>query len=745
MNKKYAEIILPLTNKNLDKPFTYKVPNSIYESIEIGMRVIVPFGKNNKPYEGYVVGFINKIDFHESKIKSILNLPDTSPMINREMMELLIWMKDKYYTTMADCLKSIIPIGLFNMSIQKAKHIYINSSFEKQNIINNILSKNTRQAQVLRFLKEKGRVPLNEVLESLKISLSPIKTLEKGGLILIDYIEVKRNPVNIENYNLSSPKILNKEQINAVNKSINIFRGKFKKPILIHGVTGSGKTEVYMEIINEVLKEGKEAIVLVPEISLTPQTLDRFIKRFGDKVNFTHSKLSDGQRYDQWRNAKEGNISIMIGPRSAIFTPFKNLGVIIIDEEHENTYKSEVSPKYDTREVAIKRGLLSNAIVILGSATPSIESYFKAKENEYTLIRLNNRVNQNPPTINIVDMRTELIDGNKSIFSKKLKNAIEENLQKQQQTILFLNRRGHSTFVSCRKCGYVIECKNCNVNYTYHAYNNKLICHYCGKEEKNPSNCSICGSIYIKYFGIGTQKIEDEVKKLFPCSRVLRMDMDTTSKKNSHETILSNFKNGDSDILIGTQMIAKGLDFPNVTLVGIIAADTSLNAGDYRCGEVTFQLITQVSGRAGRANKSGRVYIQTYNPENYSIAYAKDTNYEEFYNHEIALRRQMRYPPYGNIFVVLFTSQDEKNLISVLFKLAYIMEYYNKKEKFEILGPAPATVSKIKNKYRWKIIVKCIDEDNLKNFIFYCINKLEKIDSLKDINMNLTLNPAVIL
>lgn len=745
MDKKYAEVILPLSNKSIDRPFTYKVPYKLYDKIQLGMRVIVPFGKNNKRYEGYVVGLINKADIEDDKLKYLLSMPDTCPMINNEMLQIANWMKDKYYTTMSECLKCILPIGISKGSIQKVKYVYINKNKEKQSLIYNIIQKKTKQSQVLSFLMHNGKVKVNEVLDTLKISSSPIKSLEKNGLIILEDIEVKRNPVNITNYNFKPPKILNEEQKNAVTMSINISNSKFKKPILIHGVTGSGKTEVYMEIIYKIIQEGKQAIVLVPEISLTPQTLERFINRFGNSVNFTHSKLSTGERYDQWRNAKEGNISIMIGPRSAIFTPFQNLGVIIIDEEHENTYKSEVSPKYDTREVAIKRAQLSNSLVVMGSATPSIESFYKAKQNKYILITLKKRVNQNPPTIKVIDMRAELEDGNRSIFSKELKEAIQLNLEKKQQTILFLNRRGHSTFVSCRKCGYVMECEHCNVNYTYHAFSNKLLCHYCGKETENPTNCPICGSKFIKYFGVGTQKIQGEVNKLFPNARVLRMDMDTTSKKNSHETILHNFENGNADILIGTQMIAKGLDFPNVTLVGIVAADTSLNAADYRCAETTFQLLTQVSGRAGRSLKHGIVYIQTYTPEHYSILYAKDTNYEEFYEHEISLRRQMSYPPYTHIFVVLFTSENEKKLIEVLFKLLYIMNYYNKKAMFELLGPSPAIISKIKNNYRWKIIVKCEDETKLKNYVLYCIDKLKQIEKLKEINMNLTINPAVIV
>jgi len=742
-NKKYAEVILPIANKNVDRPFTYKVPDEMQGKIEVGMRVIVPFGMNNKKYEGYLINFLDEVDFDESKIKSIIDSPDEQALLSKEMLDLVKWMHKKYYTSMSECLKCVIPIGVMKSHVQTAKYISIVESDE--DLINTILLQNNKQSEVLRFLLDYGKTKLNDVAKSLKITTAPIKTLEKKNAILIEEIEINRNPVNIKKDNSRVPKVLNTEQENAVKEATDMFERKFKKPVLIHGVTGSGKTEVYMEIISRVLKEGKQAIVLVPEISLTPQTLERFVERFGDVVNLTHSKLSNGERYDQWRNARQGSISIMIGSRSAVFAPFKNLGVIIIDEEHESSYKSDTSPKYDTREVAIKRGLLNNALVIMGSATPSIESFYKVEQRLYSLATLKHRVNQNPPIVSVIDMRLELLKGNRSIFSDALKISMHENLKRNEQTILFLNRRGYSTFVSCRKCGHVMMCDQCNVNYTYHAEINKLVCHYCAKEIKSPTECPACESVFIRFFGVGTQKIEHEVKKLFPTARVARMDMDTTSKKNSHGSILSKFRSGEIDILIGTQMIAKGLDFPNVTLVGVVAADIALNAGDYRSGETTFQLLTQVSGRAGRAVKQGVVYIQTYDPEHYSIKFAKDANYKDFYDYELALRRQMNYPPFSYIFVILFTCEDEKKLISSLHDLAHVMKVYNKNEKFKILGPSPAIISKIKNKYRWKIIVKHDEEENLKSFVFYCIEKLEKVRNLKNISMNLAINPTMIV
>ncbi|MBR1442438.1 MAG: primosomal protein N', partial [Firmicutes bacterium] len=482
----------------------------------------------------------------------------------------------------------------------------------------------------------------------------------------------------------------------------------------------------------------------VPEISLTPQTVERFTGRFGKNVSFTHSKMTDEERFDQWKKAREGEISIMIGPRSAIFTPFNKLGVIIIDEEHENSYKSDTTPKYSARETAIKLKEITGCQVVLGSATPSIESYYNAEIGNYELITLENRVNMSFPKVYVTDMRQELANGNRSIFSKPLFDAIEENLKNGKQTILFLNRRGHSTFVSCRKCGYVMTCEDCNVSYTYHLHSNKLVCHYCSKTVDNPDKCPQCGLPYIKYFGVGTQKVEEAAKKYFPTARILRMDLDTTGKKHSHENILNEFKKGNADILIGTQMIAKGLDFPNVTLVGVVAADLTLNIGDFRCGEVSFQLLTQVSGRAGRANDEGKVFIQSYQPEHYSIELAAKNDYVSFYKKEIEIRRIQMYPPFSHIFFVMFSGENEKFLIDSLNMLMDIFKTYNARTNFDLLGPAPAVISKIKKQYRWKVIVKGIEEERVRNFVLYCMDRLrEKVD-LSSVTVNMTLDPTFI-
>lgn len=740
---KYAEIITSITNKNVDRIFDYAIPESIENEICIGMRVNVPFGKGNKVYEGYVIGFSDSSDVPVEKIKSILSIKDKYPIFSKNTIKLAKFMQDKYYSTLSECLQCIMPA----VTKDKIKrYAYLNRSAENFNgFYQQIISKNNLQSKVLKFLSEFDGTSINEIKTVLEITTAPINALEKKGLIKIYDREIKREVLDFSSVKRSAPFNPTDEQKVAIEFAKNKLYSEDKKPILIHGVTGSGKTEIYLQIIEEVLQNGKQAIVLVPEISLTPQTVNRFMQRFGKRVSVTHSRLSVAERFDQWKKAREGEISIMIGPRSAIFTPFSNLGLIIIDEEHEHTYKSETTPKYDAREVACELGRLCDALVVFGSATPDINSYYKTQIGEYDLVTIKNRVNNSFPEVNVVDMREELENGNKSIFSYDLLNAIEDNLLNGRQTILFLNRRGHSTFVSCRKCGYVMECQDCNVNYTYHISTNKLICHYCGKVAENPSKCPRCGSAYIKYFGAGTQKVEQETKKMFPEARVLRMDMDTTSGKNGHENIIKKFASGEADILIGTQMIAKGLDFPNVSVVGVIAADISLNAGDFKCAENTFQMLTQVSGRAGRAKVKGKVFIQTYNPEHYSIQFAKDNDYISFYNHEIEIRNQMTYPPFSNIFFIMFTSDNEKKVIVALNKLLDIMIKFNKNNQFDHIGPSPASISKIKNQYRWKIIVKGVIEKNLKNYVLYCLDRLRESHDLTGINVNITLNPMFIM
>ncbi len=736
----YALIIVSLSHSNIDHIFHYRIPAHLRGSIEIGMRVMVPFGRGNRKIEGYVVGFSDNADVDESLIKDIADICESYSIISPKRIELAKWMQEKYYTTLSNCIQCIIP-----KRVNEKNFACVVLNDENDNIeaeIEKVMKKDTKQRNVLSLLLNGDEIPVSHIKNFLEVDDAPITALIKKGIIKRVYEQVYRGNFNTASVKKTVPPPLTEEQENACNAIFNEMDNFTGKPILVHGVTGSGKTEIYLRAIEKALNEGKSAIVLVPEISLTQQTVERFVSRFGDKVSVTHSRLNDGERYDQWTRARLGEISVMIGPRSAVFTPFENLGIIIIDEEHETTYKSDqLSPKYDAREVAKKLSELYKCTVVLGSATPSVTSYYKAEKGEYNLCILSNRVNHSFPDIEIVDMRAELAKRNFSVFSEKLSRAIKNNIENKEQTILFLNRRGYSTFVSCRECGYVMTCKNCNVSYTYHKGINKLSCHYCGATVNVPAVCPSCGSKHIKYFGTGTEKIEQEVNKYFPEARVLRMDLDTTQRKNSHQAILDEFRRGKADILIGTQMIAKGLDFENVTLVGIIAADLSLNLGDYRSGETTYQLVSQVAGRAGRAEKKGKVYIQTYSPEHYSIRYAAKNDYAGFYNQEIEYRKSMVYPPFTNIFLIMFVGENEGYIKQCLSDLLYVMKHYNKNNMFTHLGPSPAVISKINNNYRWQLIVKCENEEKLRNYVLFCLNKLKQNVNLKNISIHLNLNP----
>ena len=537
------------------------------------------------------------------------------------------------------------------------------SLFQMREIIG---ARATKQIEIIEYLYYVKDISLKELSEKVNTSLSTIREVEKKDLIEIYEREAHRNPIKKDIKDYKKHKLTLNQKI-IFDRILNSISGKDKyNKFLIHGVTGSGKTEIYLQLVEQILMDGKDSIVLVPEISLTPQTIDRFVGRFGDLVAVLHSRLSYGERFDQWRRIKEGKVKIVVGARSAVFAPFNNLGLIIIDEEHESTYKSSQNPKYNTIEVASKRADIENGFLVMGSATPSLETYYNSLNGDILLLELAERVNNYKlPEVKVIDMRVELNKGNKSIFSEILYNAIGENLENGKQTILFLNRRGFSTFVSCRKCGYVVKCKDCDIPMTFHRNINKLKCHYCGLAINPPNVCPVCKSNYIKYFGIGTEKVEELTKELFPQARIVRMDMDTTTQKGSHEKILNDMKEGKIDILIGTQMISKGLDFKDVTLVGIIAADTSLNLPDFRSPERTFQLVTQVAGRAGRGEYSGEVIIQTYNPDHYSINFSKNHDYLGFFQTENALRKEFLYPPYIKLISLLIYGENNNNVASL--------------------------------------------------------------------------------
>lgn len=593
------------------------------------------------------------------------------------------------------------------------------------------------QLRVLSAISQEESISVEELKEKASVTDSPIHTLLQKGILVEQRRQEKRDVFQLEDYTPTQPFYPTPEQAQALALLREEEQKEQKRPILLHGVTGSGKTEIYMQLIEHVIMEGKQAIVLVPEISLTPQIMERFISRFGKQVSVTHSRLSLGERLDQWRKARDGEISIIIGPRSALFMPFSNLGVIVMDECHESSYISDVTPKYHTREVARKLSELTGALLVMGSATPDIDSYHRAVTGEFLLLQLKERTKGSRlPEVFVTDMRKELEDGNRSAFGLPLQQAIRENLEKGQQTMLFLNRRGYSTFVSCRKCGEVLTCPSCNVSYTYHASDKALVCHYCGKEVPVPKTCPSCGSHYIRYFGTGTQKIEEETRRLFPEASVLRMDADTTTGKNGHARILELFGKGKVDILIGTQMIAKGHDFPNVTLVGILAADLSLNLGTYQAAENCFQLITQAAGRAGRGELPGQVFIQTYQPENHAIRMAAAQDYEGFYQEEILLRQAMEYPPFSHIFSVLITGKMEQEVILAAQRLGAFMNHYAERAGCTVVGPAPAPLPKFRGEFRWQIFAKGTDAERLKAFALYTVEQTKK-DVSREIRFHL--------
>lgn len=693
---KYAGIIINNEASEVDKIFTYKIPEDLTDLIKLGQRVKIPFGLGNKVLDGFVLELYESFE-SKYKLKNIIELCDDFTVLREEDIELIKRMKERYICNYVDCIKLIIPTGIISGIKQKTNYVV--------SIKNELDGKHNKKpyTEIYNFIiKNNGIYTKSELSRSFQFSLSSINTLIKNDILQLE--EKFINRYDTRNFEQYAEKRLNDKQLEAVYKIMN----SSEKHFLIHGVTGSGKTEIYMKLVSLMLKEDKEAIILVPEIALTPQMVERFKGRFGKDIAVFHSRLSKGERYDEWLRVKNKEVKVAVGARSAIFLPFSNLGLIVIDEEHENSYKSDVSPKYNAVEIGKMKSEIENCKLVLGSATPSIETYYRCLKKEYSLITIKERADgAKLPEIKIVDMRQELLNNNKSMFSRSLLESINSCLNKKEQVILFLNRRGHSTFVSCRKCGYVFKCDNCDISLTYHSESKRLVCHYCGKTYNYTSVCPKCKSKYVKYFGVGTEKIEQEVNRIFPSAKTLRMDHDTTRTKDSYEKIYNIFKNNDADILIGTQMIAKGLDFKNVTLVGIIAADLSLNLPDYRSNEKTFQLINQVSGRAGRGAKEGLVILQTYNTENYAIKAAADNDYLGFYNQEIELRKLMNYPPYSDILLINFSSKNEEQLIKYTQNIGILLKKVcNNYSKIDMLGPCPCVISKIKEMYRWQVIFK---------------------------------------
>lgn len=705
----YANVIIDISHEKVDRPFQYRIPDSLKEKLAVGMCVQIPFGTGNQKRKGYVIEITDKNEYPEERIKEIAGIITGNLPAEADAIRLAAWMRQTYGSTMIAALKTVLPVKRAVKTVEKKKLRRTLSEEELTSLLGECIRKHQNaKMRVLQELLTEEELPYELVTGKLHVSAATLNSLVSQGAITIESESCYRNPVSLTVTAESEPE-LSEEQQYIKEQILSDYDENIRKTYLIHGITGSGKTLVYLALIEEMIKRGKQCIVLIPEIALTYQTLLRFYKRFGDRVSVMNSSLSEGERFDQCERARKGEIDVMIGPRSALFVPFPNLGMIVIDEEHEGSYISENAPRYHARETAEYLASLKKASLVLGSATPSLEAYYKAKKGEYRLFTMKNRKNGGElANVRIVDLRQELRKGNRSIFSSELQELIRDRLEKKQQIMLFLNRRGYAGFVSCRSCGYVMKCPHCDVSLSQHI-GGKMVCHYCGYETVQPKRCPSCGSNYILGFKAGTQQIERQLYELFPGIRVLRMDGDTTKQKGSFEKILSAFAEGEADVLLGTQMIVKGHDFPNVTLVGVLAADLSLNDSDYRAGEKTFQLLTQAEGRAGRGTLPGEAVIQTYRPEHYSIRQAAKQDYEAFYEEEIMYRELLEYPPAGHMLTVLVVSKDEKRCKGLAVRLAKEAGAYA-----HVIGPTPAAVSKVKDYYRYMIYLKSLKEEPIR-------------------------------
>ncbi len=745
--QEYANIIIDISHEKVDRLFQYRIPERLRGRVEIGCSVDVPFGQGNKRRKGYVIELTDEPNWDVNKIKEIISLSEGIETAEDISIKLAAWMKRYYGSTMIAALKTVIPVcKKQNRQVRKFVSLRLKGDEAVDAYHESIRKKQKARERVLKELldNEGERIPYELITSKLNVSAPTLKSMADAGIIRIEAEEYYRNPVAATTGRYAD-KVLSPEQQNIVDKVSKDYDEGKRDTYLIHGITGSGKTEVYIALIDDMLKRGKQAIVLIPEIALTYQTLMRFYRHFGDRVSVMNSSLSPGEKYDQMERAKNGDIDIIIGPRSALFTPFPNTGIIIIDEEHEGTYKSENTPRYHARETAIELAKLlpDGAAVVLGSATPSLEAYYRAKKGEYHLFELSRRLTGGTlPAVEMADLREELRSGNRSIFSRRLQELMNDRLNKGEQAMLFINRRGLAGFISCRGCGHVFKCPHCDVSLSEHR-GGRLVCHYCGHEEIRPKLCPECGSRYVTSFRAGTEQIEDEVKKFWPAARVIRMDADTTKTKGSYDRILSTFANKEADVLVGTQMIVKGHDFPDVTLVGILAADMSLYASDYRASERTFQLLTQAAGRAGRGEKEGNVVIQSYQPEHYSIQAASRQDYKGFYEEEIAYRDLLRYPPVSHMMCVHIQSKSEKDGVEYGSRFRAVMEQQKVKGAV-FIGPAPAPIARINDVYRMAIYVKLDDYDvlvNLKDVLEKYIKGLEEMGKMRSVVVQFDFDP----
>lgn len=803
----FAEVIVDVAAYPIDRPFDYAVPEKYQSIIESGNRVKVPFG--NRQVLGFVTALKSDTDVPVDKQKPIGELLDIEPVLTQEMLAMTKWLKRNTLCYEIDALQVMLPSALrakyekilrildsnavLPQSVQAlfqgkdsvelkadeskellstikklikdqvlvletavkqktavkiVRMLQIESDVNRlKEIYENVSNQAKKQKDVIKWMIDHAgeRIIMADALKSLETSNAVLQGVIEKGAATLDLEEVYRDPYADRTIDVSKKHSLTNEQHLALSEIIHSYDQQKAATFLLHGITGSGKTEVYLQAIERSLMDQKEAIVLVPEISLTPQMTNRFKERFGSLVAVLHSGLSTGEKYDEWRKIKRGEVKVVVGARSAIFAPFQNIGLIILDEEHEGTYKQDDSPRYHARDVAIWRSEYHHCPVILGSATPSLESYARAKKGNYSLLTLSKRPQEQAlPEVSVIDMREQLKNGNRSMFSLELADAIRLRLEKGEQMVLFLNRRGHSSFVLCRDCGTVVECPNCDISMTYHRHQERIKCHYCGEESQVPNSCPQCSSEHIRFFGTGTQKVEEEIARFFPTARVLRMDVDTTRKKGSHEHILKMFGDGKADILLGTQMIAKGLDFPNITLVGVLSADTTLHLADFRAAEKTFQLLTQVSGRAGRHDKKGEVVVQTYTPEHYAIQFAKYHDFISFYNQEMMNRKQFAYPPFTFVVLIQITHEDVLMTAEYAHKAANWLRE-NLSNTAEIIGPTASSISRVQNRYRYQCLIKYKKEPMLPDVLQQLI-RIYRTDWLKKgILMSIDLNPSSIM
>ena len=743
---KFADIIVNISVENLDKTFQYLIPDELAGKAVIGAPVTIPFGNGNRVRKGYIVGLSDMPKIEIERIKPVLSVEPRGLVLESRMIVLAEKMRSMYGGTLNDALRTVSPV---KQSVKPviSKTVSLNGDEATITLYLEQCRKDKRlkaRVRLLEELLEAKEINYDLLINKLDISENTVKSLETAGFVTVSSEQKYRLSDDAKTPVLPGVT-LNDEQLAAVNRITSDFNASEMKTYLLHGVTGSGKTEVYMAAIENAVSHGRQAIMLIPEISLTYQTVRRFRQRFGNRVSFLHSKLSDGERYDQYLRAKNGDIDIIIGPRSALFTPLSNPGIIIIDEEHENSYKSDNIPKYHAREIALEYAKIAGAQVILGSATPSVESYYRAKNGEFVLLELKKRAgNANLPVVHIADMREELKAKNLSVFSRKLRELIEDRLAKKQQIMLFINRRGFAGFVSCRACGEALACPHCSVSLTAHN-NNKLMCHYCGYETEMPKTCPKCGSKYIAAFGTGTQKIEALVQREFPNAKVLRMDADTTRDKQGHERILEAFSNDEADILVGTQMIVKGHDFGRVTLMGIIAADMSLLASDFRSAERTFELLAQAAGRSGRANLPGEVVIQTYRPEHYAVTTAATEDYKGFYENEMMYRSILSYPPAANLCAILLSSESESEAAAAASFVSGIVSAWldenDISEAASVIGPAKAGIEKLRDRFRYVMYIKCADYGLLIRCKDYAEARIKNDETLRNTIIQFDFNP----